>query len=286
MCERGLRAIAEQPVVVGGHERHQVGHRQAASVRDGGGRERDEGRLVPLAAVRHGRQVGGVGFNQQSVEWHHAHGLPQFDGPGEREDPGQREIEARRHRAFGHPRVAREAVEHARERAAGLGLGDQLQRVGLGLAGVDGHRQPTRLRQRQLRAEHGLLHVLRRKIVVVVEADLANGPHEQRLGEAGGHGVGRGRRVGREDVGLVRMNPDSEPHRRPQRRQSLRACPFRVILRRQNHQRTGDPRRAAARNHGIEIGDEFLAGKMAVTIDHGRGSGPGPRRAVQARTVT
>ena len=47
-------------------------HRHAAQPRDLGGDVRHVGRLVALAAVRHRREVGRVGLDQQPVERHAA----------------------------------------------------------------------------------------------------------------------------------------------------------------------------------------------------------------------
>jgi hypothetical protein len=47
-------------------------------------------------------------------------------------------------------------------------------RVVVGFASMDDHRPVELARQAQLRPEHGLLHVARREIMVVVETDLAH----------------------------------------------------------------------------------------------------------------
>ena len=89
------------------------------------------------------------------------------------------------------------------------------KRVVLGLARVDHDRQAASPGESDLLAEHLLLRLARREVVVVVEADLAKRPR-QRLSVD--RRVGHRRRGGgviRERPGRVRVDADGEPDIRP-----------------------------------------------------------------------
>ena len=55
----------------------------------------------------------------------------------------------------------------------GARLAQDAERIGVRLARVDDHRQIERARQFELKAEDLLLHLARRKIIVIIEANLA-----------------------------------------------------------------------------------------------------------------
>ena len=100
-------------------------------------------------------------------------------------------------------------------------------------------------REPHLRAEHRVLHVARRVVVVVVEADLADRARRRRRGELLAHdGRGALRIVG-ELVRLVRVHADREPDAGPE---LLDALGLRRLLRVagfENDQRALDARRPA-----------------------------------------
>src|SRR5688572_28464265 len=74
--------------------------------------------------------------------------------------------------------------------------------------------------QPDLRAKHRILHVVRREIVVVVEANLANRPRlGQRIQARGDDGRGAFG-VGFERFSVMRMNTDGESALRPRRERS------------------------------------------------------------------
>ena len=126
----------------------------------------------------------------------------------------------------------------------------------------------TGLRQDELRAEDRLLHLARREVVVVVEPDLADRADQRRRVEPGRHRGGRRRRVGGEDVRLVRMHTDGEAHRVPGPGHLLANRPLAVVLGGKDHQRAIDAGAAGPGNHRVAVGGELLAGEMAMTIDH------------------
>ena len=131
-------------------------------------------------------------------------------------------------------------------------------------------------RQPQLRAEHRVLDVPRRKIVVVVEADLADGSRRRSRRELLPDNGGRRVRIAGELVRLVRMHADREAHLRPQPGDALRLRSLVRVARLEDHQRPLDPSLARTRDHLVEIGRERLVGEVAVAINHGwQGSGIG-----------
>ena len=143
------------------------------------------------------------------------------------------------------------------------------ERVVLGLARVDHDRQPQRPRQLDLLAEHVLLHVARREVVVVVEADLADRP-AQGLRVDRRPGLTRRRcGIGGELPGLVRMHADREAHTGPGARHVRRPLELGLVLGAEDDQRAGRVPRSFARADDVaEIARELLAGEMAVGIDH------------------
>jgi hypothetical protein len=54
----------------------------------------DEGGFVPLAALGHGREIGGVGLDQDAVQRHVAHDGAQILGVPEGDDARQGDVEA------------------------------------------------------------------------------------------------------------------------------------------------------------------------------------------------
>ncbi len=96
------------------------------------------------------------------------------------------------------------------------GLAEDSQRVVFRLAGVDDHGQIARPGHAQLRPEHGLLHLARREVVVIVEADLTHGPCVRQAGEPALHQPRGVVGVGREQVRVMRMHADRGPCLGPQ----------------------------------------------------------------------
>ena len=137
---------------------------------------RHESRLVAFAAVRDGCQVRRIGLDQQAIGRHEGR-----DVPTSRDDRGNVTIPAMlmwKPRSSACPRhrdVAGEAVEHAADRrpghdcAGGRTYRPLASRVWITIG------QPPHPGHGDLGAEHRLLHVPRREVVVIVESDLADG---------------------------------------------------------------------------------------------------------------
>ena len=138
------------------------------------------GRLVGLAAVRHGRQVGAVGLDQAAVQRHAARHLAQCLGVLEAQDARERDVEAHVQRGIGHLLGFGEAVEHALHRTAAL-LAQHVQRVLARAARVHHQRQPAGARRADVHAKALALpcHLLDCPAVqpVVVQPGLADGHH-------------------------------------------------------------------------------------------------------------
>src|SRR4029079_11615703 len=101
-------------------------------------------------------------------------------------------------------------------------------------------------RQAELTAEHLLLHVARREVVVVVEPDLAerDGALRDEIGLQPAH---RRIEVARVFGGLVGVNADRESHLVPGRFDRLRPLRLPIVTGSQNHQCPGQARGARRR---------------------------------------
>jgi hypothetical protein len=139
---------------------------------DFGKRVHDPGGLVPLPAVRHGRQVGRIGFEEQSVSRHQSEqivGAPFL----ERHDATERDAPACIDRELGQGVRASVAMQYAHH-AGGSSFADERACVVLGVAGVNDDSAAFLSSERELSRESGALRFARRVVVVVVETALAN----------------------------------------------------------------------------------------------------------------
>ena len=107
----------------------------------------------------------------------------------------------------------------------------------LGLARVDHDRQSQRAGQSNLLAEHLLLHVARREVVVVVEADLPDRPAEWLRVDRRPRLSRRRRGLGCEYSRLMRMHADREPHPVPGARHGARPRDLGLVVSAENDQR-------------------------------------------------
>ena len=104
---------------------------------------------------------------------------------------------------------------------------------------------------------------------MVVEADLANRAHVGPGVEPARHDAGRLGWISGKEMRVMRMDAGGQVNGLPARGQRARPLPFGVVFRRHNHQQPLQPGVAGPADDGIEIGDELLAGEVAVAIDHG-----------------
>ena len=164
-------------------------------------------------------------------------------------------------------RITGEAVEHPAQLPAPL-FRDDAQRVVFRFARVNDDRQPPLARQPQLRAKHRVLHVARREVVVVVEADLADRAHGAASRPAGSPSdpppPPDRRRTGARGAD-ARRSRIARPATRPAR---VAVRELRVVFGREDHETAHEPGAARARDDGLEIAGELLAGQMTVRIDH------------------
>ena len=119
----------------------QLRRRDALHLRQHGRGLHHIGRLVALAAVLAGRQIGRVGLHQEAVERHGLRHLAQGLGFLERDDAGEGDVEPQlqpRARQLG---AAGEAVQHGGKGTPRHLLAQDGGRVGIGVAGVDDQRQ-------------------------------------------------------------------------------------------------------------------------------------------------
>ena len=158
-------------------------------------------------------------------------------------------------------------MEHTAQPAQRL-LVDESQRVVFRFARVNDDGQAAGARQAQLGAKNRLLDLTRRKIVVIIETNLANGARARRRVESAGGDAGSRLRIVGKLVGLVRMDTDRKPHDRPRRGQLIGPLELLVIFRRKNDQAPGDACLPGPRNDGFEISENSPACQVAVRIDH------------------
>jgi hypothetical protein len=142
---------------------------------------------------------------------------------------------------------------------------------------VNDHRQITLARKTQLDAEHLVLHITRRQVVVIVETDLTNGTRRRNQIETVGGEAGGALRAVSEFVRVVGMHPDREPHLRPGPLNAFRLFDLRIVVGRQDHQTTDQASCARASDNGIEVRRELGTGQVAVGVNHVR------RRSLRCR---
>jgi len=173
------------------------------------------------------------------------------------------EIEdALRHRA-----VAGKAMEDAADLVRGF-LGENSKRILFGFARVDHDWQPTLFRKSNLLAKHLLLHLARRKVVVVIEPDLSE-PSSQKLrvddGSRGCRGV---RGIVGELARRMRMNADRKSDSRPLSGEIACLRDLRLVIRRENHERMRDTRGFRATDNVGEIRGKFWTRNVAVRVNY------------------
>ena len=158
-------------------------------------------------------------------------------------------------------------MQHAAHLAAAL-FTKNTQRIVVGFARVDDDRLAQLARETHLAAEDGLLHVARREVVVVVEADFADGPRRRRGPDLLAHQRHGAVRIGGELVGLMRMDADRESHLGPEPLQPLGLRRLGLIAAFEDDAQALESRRPGARHDRVEIVGERVVGQVAVGIDH------------------
>ena len=125
-------------------------------------------------------------------------------------------------------------------------------------------------REAQLRAEDRVLHVARREVVVIVEADLADRARRRQRVEPRAPPC-RGRLPGfvGEHVRVMRMDADREAALRPRLRARVPACAISASSSAARMTSARDtPGLARPLDDRVEIGGELLAGEVTMRIDH------------------
>ncbi len=83
------------------------------------------------------------------------------------------------------------------------------------------------------------------------------------------HLVGGRLRIGGKRLGVMRMHADREPAFGPGAQHGFGPRQLRIVFGGENDERARHAGRARPFDNRIEIGDELLAGDVAVTIDQG-----------------
>ena len=196
-------------------------------------------------------------------------GLAQRFGLWKGRDAGNREEESGRERASAAAWIAGEAVKHAAQTALPF-LADDAQRVVFGFAGVNHDRQVA------ARAPAGSARETPRaaRRAARSRSDSRGRSRRSRAPPAARRAapatVSGGRlRIRGEHVGVMGMNADSEPALGPGlRARSPPARSPRRLRRRESRARARRPPPARVDDR-VKIGDELLAGNMAMTIGQG-----------------
>jgi hypothetical protein len=117
-------------------------------------------------------------------------------------------------------------------------------------------------------AKDGLLYVAWRKVVVIVEADLADGASRRRRGDLIANDDRGALRIIRELMCLVRMDADRDADLRPQGIDLSSLRHLVGIPAFEDDERALNARLASTIDDSVEVGSEAFVGKMTVTVDH------------------
>lgn len=138
---------------------------------DGGGRITDEGGFICAAPVGHGREIWGVGFDHDPVVGDIGGDFQKLQAVFKGHDSCKGDMIAQIDDLIGHLAAARKAVDHGPLNAD---LFEDSNRIFFGFAGVDDDRFIDLFCELQEAAKDLLLHVFRRIIVEIIQADFAD----------------------------------------------------------------------------------------------------------------
>ena len=122
--------------------------------------------------MRYRRQIGRVGFNQQTVSRQTARHLTQPVGIAEGDNTGDGDIEAQIQQSFCHRPIFSKAVQYPADFTCPL-FTQNGQRIGLRITGMHNQRLAQLAGQTDLRTECLLLHSGMFRVIEVVETCLA-----------------------------------------------------------------------------------------------------------------
>ena len=221
----------------------------------------DERRLVPFPTVRNGREIGRVRLDQQAILWGERRRFSNIVRFWECQNAAEAEMKAQFQRLFRLARAASEAVHDAAVWQAVLSDHGEGIVPGFACVNDDG---PFRLSgQNQLRREHGALHVARRKVVMVIETDLA---YCQHLGMA--REFGQAVQGLRSDLsGVVGMHADRCEDESVLLGEPDAGLEIRRAAAGSNRHNALDAGGAGALDGGIAVGGELLIIQVTVRID-------------------
>ena len=135
-----------------------------------------------------------------------------------------------------------------------------------------------------LRTKDRLLHVARRVIIVIIEADFAYRSRRGRPGELVADGGDDAFGVGAVLVRRMRMDADRRAHIRPELVDPPRLRRFLFVAGLENDEGPLEPCLARAANDAFELRAEGLVGQMAVRVDHRSPDGSRGDRSRSAKT--
>ena len=137
---------------------------------------------------------------------------------------------------------------------------DQTQCVVLRLTSVDDYRHQPLTRKSQLRPKHRVLNVLWRKVVVVIETNLADRADVRAFGKPTRDETCSRLGIVGELISMVRMHADREAHVRPRGAYDICLRDLAIVLGAKNNQAAKDAGGAGPRDDVFEVGGELFAG--------------------------
>jgi hypothetical protein len=133
---------------------------------------------------------------------------------------------------------------------------------------VDDDRQAQLARDSKLHPQDLALHVSRREGIVVIEADLADGPRGGHRGDGRSDDPRNLVLAARVLPRLMRMHPDCEPKIRPHADESRGTRRLLRVSRTQDAERAFHAAGAGARDHRISVVGKCGVRQMAMGINH------------------
>src|SRR5579883_340506 len=249
-----------EPLKIGGGEAGDLLRRRAAHFGEHADGIHQEGRFVAFAAPRNGGQVGCVGLDQQAVAGSEGRGVAHCLRFGERQHAPERQVKSAVQSLAGFAGSAGEAVHDAFARPMPV---QQAQGIVPRLAGMDDDGLRGLAREFELALKDLALHGARSEVVVVVQADLADGDYLGVAEQPAEILVGFGRRLG----GVVGMHAHGGVNERILIGQPDGYAQVRRPVAGADGQHALDPRRARPGDDRFAILREARVIQMAVRVD-------------------
>ena len=224
----------------------------------------DIGRFVARPSMRNRREIGRIGFGEDPILGCHSCSRPDRLGAGERHNSRKGQVKTELERRTRHRLVTRKTVEDAAQLVP-VGRAQDVERLVGRLTGMNDHRKSQLECEFHLRTKDRSLHVARREVVVIIEADLADRARMLLL-RLLPHGQTRLLDAPREVTSLMWMDADGESHIWPDLTHPPGPPGLHPIAGRQDAERARQARVAGPCHDGLEIGGELLTRQIVAGI--------------------